>query len=188
MNNPQILCSQLIPAFFKKTCQGFHFIDHVCPLFQVCFVNLDVNKDESSTEHLQQVRRGTRARRVLITGADGTRDNQHDFICKGCSFCRRLFIWVVPWPLPATLPCLYLHILLSQRQGYAPSRPLVLPNSVTESFSLLSPSPLSSTLPEMTFPRFFQNLLWYQPALPSASHICCFPLLSSNVLSLTLLC
>ncbi|KAK2108337.1 hypothetical protein P7K49_013502 [Saguinus oedipus] len=50
---------------------GLHFKD------LVCFVNLDVNKDECSTEHLQQVTLETQAIQELIT-----RTIQLDFICK----------------------------------------------------------------------------------------------------------
>lgn len=61
-------CPQLIPAFFRKDRQAFCFIDGIFPLSQVCFVNLDVNKDVCSTEHLQQVTLELRSPRAPFRG------------------------------------------------------------------------------------------------------------------------
>ena len=163
MYDSLIICPKLIPAFFKNDCHDFHLIDNICPLSQVCFVNLDVNKDACSTEHLQQVALGTGLSGNSLQGlAVLTREltwlpvNDAHFV--GDSLIRWFHHSPSPWPLSCYFPTqfallIFVKLAFPSRQALSPAH-----QCLGVAF-LLSPSPLSNTQSVVTFPRFLQNPL-----------------------------
>ena len=159
-------------------------------------MNLDVNKDECSTEHLQQVTLDTRALQELITRAGGTdqRTNMTSLLSDahfvGASFTGWLSHSPFPWPLSYTFPCslptLYLWNLLSHETGLFSKQALCPAHqSLKVAFSALPFSTLKHS--EMTFLRFFQNLLDSSQPFPLALRVaasCCFFIIKCFVANL----
>lgn len=90
---------------------GFFHNCLFCLPSQVCFVNLDVNKDECSTEHLQQVTLETRARQELIPrvgctdGRTNVTSSLNDAHFEGDCLIGWFHHSPFPWPLSFTFPC-----------------------------------------------------------------------------------
>lgn len=76
-------------CFPQKGLSGFSLNWQLLPFSQVCFVNLDVNKDACSTERLQQVTRGTELWE-LPSRAGCTGERPIMTLPQWCSLCRRL--------------------------------------------------------------------------------------------------
>lgn len=141
-------------------------------------MNLDVNKDECSVEHLQQVTQGTRA---LITETGCTKRTDTTSSVKDVHFAGDFLIgwlhdspfsWPLSWHFLCSSPSLYSCILLSQETGLFSEQVLSPANhSLKVAFSSLPFSTLK------TFPKFFQNLLDTSQPCPLAlrfAAFCCF--------------
>lgn len=179
----------------KRTAMVFHLHGCFCPLSQVCFVNLDVNKDACSTEHLQQVMLGARTPRELMTRAactDQTADvtfSINDAHLVGDSLAGWCHHGPFPDRLPATshsLPSFCWWCLLSQDNRAAlQAGAFSCPRGLIVAFS--APVFILSQTPRLRWClQGFSQPAGYQPALLCGSQVCSFLLLWGNAWSLTL--